>query len=46
VKAKHRSALEQHEQVLEELCVIRSGLRRERENKERALDEVLRASFW
>lgn len=45
MKAKHRYAVEQHESLLEELRVARSELRRENEEKEIALDELLRGCF-
>lgn len=45
MKAKHRYALEQHEQLLEELRVVRAELKREKEEKEGALDRVLRGVF-
>ncbi|KAF8883029.1 hypothetical protein BD779DRAFT_1541450 [Infundibulicybe gibba] len=45
MKAKHRYALEQHEQLLEELRVVRADLKREREEKELAVDQVLRGLF-
>lgn len=44
-KAKHRYALQEHEGLLEELRVARAELGREREEKERVLDEFLRAGF-
>ncbi|EJD00427.1 uncharacterized protein FOMMEDRAFT_30475 [Fomitiporia mediterranea MF3/22] len=43
MKAKHRFVLEQHESLLEELRVVRAEERRAREQKEIALDEVIRA---
>jgi hypothetical protein len=45
MKAKHRYALEQHEQLLEELRVMRAELKKEREEKEAAVDKVLRGIF-
>ncbi|KZP24245.1 hypothetical protein FIBSPDRAFT_1042307 [Athelia psychrophila] len=44
-KAKHRYALQEHEGLLEELRVARVELAREREEKERVLDEFLRTGF-
>jgi len=43
MKAKHRFALEQHENLLEELRVVRNEERRMRQEKEDALDDVLRS---
>lgn len=43
VKAKHRFALEQHSDLLEELRCTRNEERRIKEQKERALDTVLRS---
>lgn len=43
MKAKHRYILEQHENLLEELRVMRNEERRARELKEEALDQVLRS---
>ncbi|TFK63958.1 hypothetical protein BDN72DRAFT_963574 [Pluteus cervinus] len=45
MKAKHKYALEQHEQLLEELRVMRAELRREREKKETLLDSMLQKTF-
>ncbi|KAF9467632.1 hypothetical protein BDZ94DRAFT_1135638, partial [Collybia nuda] len=45
MKAKHRYALEQHESLLEELRVAKAELRREKDEKELALDELLRGYF-
>lgn len=45
MKAKQRYALEMHEGLIEELRVARREEAREREKKENALDDVLRASF-
>ncbi|KAJ7698928.1 hypothetical protein B0H17DRAFT_1158232 [Mycena rosella] len=45
VKAKHRYATQQHEQLQEELRVIRAELRKEKEDKELALDNLLRGYF-
>jgi len=45
MKAKHRYALEQHESLLEELRVARAEMKKEKEEKERALDEFLRGMF-
>ncbi|KAJ7091568.1 hypothetical protein B0H15DRAFT_778476 [Mycena belliarum] len=44
-KAKHRYALQQHEQLLEELRVVRAELKREKDEKEVALDALLRGYF-
>ncbi|KAJ6534669.1 hypothetical protein DFH09DRAFT_1249974 [Mycena vulgaris] len=44
-KAKHRYALQQHEQLLEELRVIRGELKKEKDEKELALDSLLRGYF-
>lgn len=45
MKAKHRYVLEQHENLLEELRVVRYEERRTREEKEEALDLVLGAYY-
>jgi hypothetical protein len=45
MKAKHRYALEQHEHLIEELRVARCELRRVKDEKEAALDELLRINF-
>jgi hypothetical protein len=45
MKAKHRYAIEQHESLLEELRVARAELRREKDEKEVALDDLLRGCF-
>ncbi|KAJ6563745.1 hypothetical protein B0H10DRAFT_2020928 [Mycena sp. CBHHK59/15] len=45
MKAKHRYALQQHEQLLEELRVTRNELKREKDEKELALDSLLRGIF-
>ncbi|KAJ6581880.1 hypothetical protein B0H19DRAFT_1116831 [Mycena capillaripes] len=45
MKAKHRYALQQHEQLMEELRVIRAELKREKDEKELALDNLLRGYF-
>jgi hypothetical protein len=45
MKAKHRFALEQHEHLIEELRIARLELKKEREEKEAALDDVLRLNF-
>lgn len=45
MKAKHRYALEQHEHLLEELRVMKAELKREKEEKEGALDRVIRELF-
>ncbi|TDL20477.1 hypothetical protein BD410DRAFT_751028 [Rickenella mellea] len=45
MKAKHRFLLEQHENLLEELRVVRADERKARNAKEAALDSVLRASL-
>ena len=42
MKAKHRFALEQHENLIEELRVARAEERRARELKEQALDDIIR----
>ncbi|TFK38422.1 hypothetical protein BDQ12DRAFT_683643 [Crucibulum laeve] len=45
MKAKHEYAITQHEQLCEELKVVRSELRLEKEKKEEALDTLLRNVF-
>ncbi|KAJ7464632.1 hypothetical protein FB451DRAFT_1264131 [Mycena latifolia] len=45
VKAKHRYAMQQHEQLLEELRIIRAELKKEKDEKELALDALLRGCF-
>lgn len=45
MKAKHKYALEQHEYLLEELRVARAELKKEKEEKEIAVDHVLRDLF-
>ncbi|KAJ7108839.1 hypothetical protein C8R43DRAFT_905262 [Mycena crocata] len=45
MKAKHRYAETQHEQLQEELRVVRAQLEKEKEEKELALDSVLRGYF-
>ncbi|KAJ7154745.1 hypothetical protein C8R46DRAFT_960841 [Mycena filopes] len=45
VKAKHRYASQQRTQLVEELRVVRAELRRAEEEKERALDSLLRGVF-
>ncbi|KAF5388073.1 hypothetical protein D9615_000587 [Tricholomella constricta] len=45
MKAKHRYALEQHESLLEELRVTKSELKKERDEKEAALDQLLGNMF-
>lgn len=42
MKARHRFVIEQHENLLEELRVVRAHEKIAREEKERALDQVLR----
>jgi hypothetical protein len=44
-KAKHRYALEQHENLIEDLRMARFELNREKEAKEAMLDDFLRATF-
>jgi len=41
MKAKHRYALEQHESLLEELRVTKAELKKERDEKEAMLDQLL-----
>ena len=43
MKAKHRYALEQHEELIEQLRVIKKEKEREKELKEEALDQYFRA---
>ncbi|KAF9005113.1 hypothetical protein BDQ17DRAFT_1353838 [Cyathus striatus] len=45
MKAKHQYALTQHEDLCEQLKVVRQELRKEREEKEGALNAVLRTVF-
>ena len=45
MKAKHRYALEQREGLAEELRVVKAELKKEKEEKERALDLVLSGMF-
>ncbi|KAF8655492.1 hypothetical protein AX16_003022 [Volvariella volvacea WC 439] len=45
MKAKERYALEQHVELLEQLRVVRNEYKREKEEKERLLDELLRRQF-
>lgn len=45
MKAKHRYALEQHESLIEELRVTKAELKKEKEDKERALDALLAGLF-
>ncbi|KAJ7735648.1 hypothetical protein DFH07DRAFT_893418 [Mycena maculata] len=45
MKAKHRFALQQHERLQEELRVIRVELKKEKDEKEVALDNLLRGYF-
>lgn len=45
MKAKHKYALEQHESLLEELRIARAEMKKEKEEKERTLDEFLRGVF-
>ncbi|GLB34020.1 putative zinc finger protein, C2H2 type [Lyophyllum shimeji] len=45
MKAKHRYALEQHESLLEELRVAKAELKRERDEKEAMLDQLLGSMF-
>lgn len=45
MKAKCRYASEQHDVLMDELRATRQELRRLRDEKERALDDVLRLSF-
>ncbi|EKM76303.1 hypothetical protein AGABI1DRAFT_78740 [Agaricus bisporus var. burnettii JB137-S8] len=45
MKAKHRYALEQHDSLIEELKTTKHELRRVRDEKERALNDVLRVCF-
>jgi hypothetical protein len=45
MKAKHRYASAQHQHLLEELRVVRAELRREKDDKEVALDSLLRGYF-
>lgn len=45
MKAKHRYALEQHENLIEDLRMARFELSREKEAKETMLDDFLRATF-
>lgn len=42
MKAKHRYALEQHEELIEQLRVMKKEKEREKELKEEALDQYLR----
>ena len=43
MKAKHRYALEQHEELIEQLRVMKKEKEREKELKEEALDQYFRA---
>jgi len=45
MKAKYKYALEQHESLCEELRVVRAELKKEKEEKEGALNLVLRSLF-
>ncbi|KAJ7504130.1 hypothetical protein B0H11DRAFT_1709733 [Mycena galericulata] len=45
MKAKHRYALQQHDQLQEELRIIRAELKKEKDEKEVALDNLLRGYF-
>ncbi|KAJ7847632.1 hypothetical protein B0H14DRAFT_2583518 [Mycena olivaceomarginata] len=45
MKAKHRYAAQQHEQLLEELRVVRAQLKVEKDEKELMLDDLLRGCF-
>ncbi|KAF7356362.1 INO80 complex subunit 1 [Mycena venus] len=45
MKAKHRYAAAQHQHLLEELRVVRAELKREKDEKEVALDSLLRGYF-
>ncbi|KAF8216826.1 hypothetical protein K438DRAFT_1901439 [Mycena galopus ATCC 62051] len=45
MKAKHRYAAQQHEQLQEELRAIRAQLKKEKDEKELALDNLLRGYF-
>ncbi|KAJ7656346.1 hypothetical protein DFH06DRAFT_1199313 [Mycena polygramma] len=45
MKAKHRYAMQQHGQLMEELRVTRAELKREKDEKELALDNLLRGYF-
>lgn len=45
MKSKHRYALQQHEELLEELRVTRNLLNKAKEAKEEAVDKVLRKCF-
>jgi hypothetical protein len=45
MKAKHRYALEQHENLIEELRMAKFELNREKESKEAMLDDFLRSTF-
>jgi len=45
MKAKHRYALQQHEQLLEELRIVRAELKKEKDEKELALDRLLKGIF-
>ncbi|KAJ7231910.1 hypothetical protein B0H12DRAFT_1146148 [Mycena haematopus] len=45
MKAKHRYASQQHEQLQEELRAIRAQLKKEKDEKELALDNLLRGYF-
>jgi hypothetical protein len=45
MKAKHRYALERHDALIEELKATKHELKRVRDEKERALNDVLRVCF-
>lgn len=45
MKAKYRHATEQHEDLLEQLRVMKAETKREKELKEEALDQFLKAQF-
>jgi hypothetical protein len=45
MKRKHAYAVEQREQLMEELTIARADLRREKEHKESALDDLLKSTF-
>lgn len=45
MKAKHKYALQQHEFLLEELRGAKAELKKEKEEKETAVDHVLRGMF-
>ncbi|KAJ7769657.1 hypothetical protein DFH07DRAFT_281453 [Mycena maculata] len=45
MKAKHRYALQEQEQLQEELRAVNAELAKQRDEKERALDDLLRTFF-